>query len=271
MKYIVILYCISNLACTADSSKKSGSVSNSAELRMQITEFEKSCNLLAVNDTANKLESLNNQLRETLIQYKESVLQLPGNEQGQVAVKFSANRKVAIVSWNTYLGGTMQDYIAIAFYQSGDSTGYFNIQYPGDELSENSLVWYDTIACLNSGNHTYYLAHGFGRGSTALWWETTVAYELVLGKLMRTAIFPVIDESNDKAAPDTLSDIIFIELDTHYSDTTVWNVRPVISFLNKSTLLKVPHISDEGGNTKYYHILEFDGEKYKMKSQLSDH
>ncbi|MCX6316689.1 MAG: hypothetical protein NTW29_05335 [Bacteroidetes bacterium] len=271
MKYCIVILGIICLSACSDSVTEKKSV---APVEPSFTEiistFDKAQDSLAGRDTSNQLEYLNRKFLADLISKKDSIFQYPYTMENGIKFAFSPDRNVAIVSWNTWMGGTMLDFIAVLFYKEKDSIGHQIITYPGEEDLGSSYCWYDTIAMVQEGNNKIYLAHGYGRGSTALWWENLVAYTYIKGTLQRAALFPVFDEIIYGEVSDTLTDQIFLELDTHYTDKTIWTDRPGISFINTGKKLKVPLITPEGGNTKYYHILEFDGKKYQIQSRVSD-
>src|SRR5690348_568139 len=99
------------------------------------------------------------------------------------------------------------------------------------------MMHYDTIYTVQSGQ-TFYLAQGFGQGSTALPWQELRAFSIKNDKLINLKIFP------EKKAD------IFVEFDTH--NFKGGQRIPTIKVKSSGKTILIPiGTDDEGFSGKY--------------------
>lgn len=269
MKTILLLVIITGfISCT--DHKPSAGINN----KRSASSFEKSIYRLfsEMSSERDSLEQINIRLVDTLVSYRSVLFDFktPVNNPDSIYLPFfitiSSDKQLCIVSWDTQQGGTMIDYSSMVFFKTPGGIMYKPLIEVNNGDTTNSLIYYDTTVTLQQQNRKIYLARGFGQGSSALPWENISAFEIVNNELKEPLIFP--DQQTKTEAYyqefDTVNRTknIFIEFDLQYCNDSFYTNRPVTLFANDNTVLKVPKVSTEGGNTTDYFTLEFNGERF---------
>jgi hypothetical protein len=217
-------------------------------------------------------ELINSRIADTLIKYRAALFSMKDSVWNNdtsyypLYITSSTDNNLCIMSWNTQMGGTMIEYASIAFFKTGQGVAYkrlTDVWMSGDTV--NTFIHFDTTVTLQTANRTIYLSRGFGQGSSALKWEELRAFEISNGELIEPAIFPEFESGI--TYPDKFSTIRFInsvgiEFDLHHCTESFFEQRPVMLFLDKNSRLKIPKISDMGGNTDEYLSLVFNGKNF---------
>jgi hypothetical protein len=244
-----------------------------AELKMDVSGFQKIIHTLfkerdalISNRNSDSLEIINDRIADTVIKYRSLLFDPDDSMPDPLAIAISRDRKISIVSWNTYEGGTMTDFRSFIFYKTTAGEAYMELGEVDSGDTLHSLYWYDTIVSIAVKDRNIYIAKGYGRGSTRLFWEELKAFELVNDTLKQPAIFPEYAVAAD-AYPQVFSttnyqNTLGIEFDIQFWNSSNLDQLPTTVFQNQNRLLKVPKTSDNGGTTKEYLILEFDGIKF---------
>lgn len=206
------------------------------------------------------LAIINQQLSDTLKKYKDLIFSYTDST-SIIKIAVSNDSVMAIASWDDWEGGTMRSYRAIAFYKTKDSVSVRDFY-----LKDDNYFGYDTIVTVASNLKKYYLARGFGRGSTRIWWEQLRAFEINADTLAEPAIFPEYVNSDSSYmgvfSHKSFTNAIMVESDIKYVHTSILNNRPVILFQNENNVLQIPIVGDRGDYTGKYFTLQFDGSKF---------
>jgi hypothetical protein len=199
------------------------------------------------------IELENVKLQQTLIAFKQEVFNTSDTlDFNWPHIVKSTDKQLSLVSWDTRMGGTMIDYATMALFKNnnGEVRTKMLIDTTNSGM-ENTLMHYDTIHIVENNVQKFYLAHGFGQGSTALPWQEIRAFAIENNKLLNPNIF-----SDNK--PN-----LFAEFDTHefHGGKRV----PTIKIREGGKTIQFPIATEQGGFSGKYQTLVLEGQVYKAK------
>ncbi|MBC7901931.1 MAG: hypothetical protein H7Y27_00850 [Gemmatimonadaceae bacterium] len=188
----------------------------------------------SANMQYDQLEAENEKLKETLERFRVELIRGKDSFRYKgLYLAHSTDNKLCIASWDTKLGGTMVDFTTMAIHRtaSGQVKSRVIVDSTDDNVG-NTLMHYDKIYSVKTGNKTLYLCHGFGQGSSSLAWQELWAYTIVKNELVNAEIFP-----GEKAN-------LFIEFDTQKSKG---KTVPPIQLMENGQRLSYPIADEKGG------------------------
>ncbi len=193
----------------------------------------------------------NDSVVSILRKYKENILNFPDTlDYDHVYIAKSADKNLALVSWDTRMGGTMIDFATVAIFKSGNEVKFAYLKDSVEEGTGNTMAHYNSIHTITTDKgKKIYLAWGNGQGSTQLPWQELRAISIVKGTLGAPDVFPGEGSS------------IFISFDlSHFKDD---ERVPTIKVLNGGKTIRVPIPAENGGTTGKYKSFAFNGQVYK--------
>lgn len=205
-------------------------------------------------------DSLNNNIANTLIKYREAIMEMPDNPGfREPNIVHSPDQQFCTVSWDTRQGGTNIDNRALILFNTSKGIDY---RYPADTADYASTqILYTDIYELQTGNKVVYIARGYGRGSSAILWEQLTAWSIRNDSLIPEPIFPDWYDLVDGIRTEIYLPAFFIEFDMHYISEK--SVRPETEFAAGNKKIRVPLPNDKGGWSDRFCWLEFDGDRFK--------
>jgi len=206
----------------------------------------------SVNKTDPELiEGENLKLAKTINSFKTDVFNLSDtfNYDGLYIVK-SSDKKLCLISWDTRMGGTMIEFATMALFQTlnGETISKLLIDSNENQIS-NTLMHYDNLYCIKEGDQKFYIAHGFGQGSTILAWQELRAFQILGNKINTPLVFP-------DRKPN-----LFVEFDLQKLNE---RKIPQILVLDSGKRISLPVSNDEEGFSGNYQTLVFKNGFYKV-------
>jgi hypothetical protein len=159
------------------------------------------------------------------------------------------DKSFRIYSWDTYTGGTMHIFYAVAQYLASDKKVY--TQSLIDTASGDPGLWYSTIYTFAAKGKKYYLCIGNGKYSTADLGEEVQIYT-VSGNLLAQA--PIIKTAKG------LTNTIHISYDLSSLES---KKDHSIAFDEITNELKIPLIDAKGKVTNKDIIYKFNGDHFE--------
>ena len=196
------------------------------------------------------MEDENLKLQETIKNYKEDIFNLNDTlDFDWLYITKSADSKFCLVTWDTRMGGTMIDFATMTIFKkrNGELVSKLLIDTSNSEIT----MHYDTIYIVSTSQNIYYLAQGFGQGSTALPWQEIRAFQIKKDELLTPTIFP-----ENKAN-------LFAEFDTHQFNEQ--ERIPTIKIKENGKIILVPKATEQEGFSGKYETFVLEGEIYKAK------
>ena len=218
------------------------------------------------DDYYDKIDTLNAELHRHLkLLGEEDRFQLCDVDLPEVYFHYliSTDKRFALGSWDTRMGGTMIDFSNMAFYYTPSGSKSLHLQYGDSEYMDNSKIAFDTLFTIrNNRGEPIYIAYGFGQGSTALPYRVLKAFMVTDGLRQDVAIFP---KEIDSSVPDdpNCSGEFFLEYDLHQFKEGD-RVRE-IEFEQNGTVVKIPELKENGRPGRKFVTLIFDGQRYVQK------
>ncbi|MDJ1506050.1 hypothetical protein [Xanthocytophaga agilis] len=176
----------------------------------------------------------------------------------------SKDQNLCLISWDTRMGGSMIEYATMALFKDSNNQLKSRLLIDStDKHLSNSYMHYDTIYTVNQKDEIFYLAQGFGQGSSSLPWQEIKALEIKNNKLIDLRIFP-------DYSPDIFGDFtpgfqnkLFVEFDLHkFGDN---DKVPEIRLQDKGKTILVPLPTHEEGFSGKYQRLIFKDGNYHVK------
>jgi hypothetical protein len=198
------------------------------------------------------IEAENIKLQQTIISYKADIFNLSDTSNYDLLyIAKSADKKLCLVSWDTRMGGTMIDFTTMAIYQtsSGDTISRMLVDTSENPMG-NTLMHYDNLYCVKDTDKAIYIAHGFGRGSTALPWQELRAFQIDGRQLNNPKIFP-------EQKPN-----LFIEFNIHKLNR---QEVPMILVIDSGKTISSPMPTEDEGFSGKYQQLIFKNGTYKVQ------
>lgn len=265
--HLILLSILTIISCSENKNKLKDKDNVFIELK-EIEFYEKLNKQFTLIDSlrydiSDTVITLNKQLVDTLLKYKQSVFNLKNTlNYDLIYVAKSKDNKMCFVSWDTRQGGTNIDYATILFYKADKE---IKAKYLVDSNQNNTQIHFNEVFELIINEKVIYLARGFGQGSTALPWEETIAFSITNDTIQEENIFPDF-EDRDTLYPNTLSksnysNSLFIEFDTHNCDKE--EPCPVCIFSEDIKTIKVPKTNDKGGHTNKFYTIKYNGTKFE--------
>jgi hypothetical protein len=198
------------------------------------------------------IEAENLKLQQTINSYKSDILNLVDTSNNDLLyIVKSADKNLCLVSWDTRMGGTMIDFATMAIYQtsSGDTVSKMLVDTSENPMG-NTLMHYDNLYSIKEADKTFYIAHGFGQGSTALPWQELRAFQIDGRQLNNPKIFP-----EHKAN-------LFIEFDTHKLNR---GEVPMILVIDSAKTISLPVPTEAESFSGKYQQLIFKNGTYQVQ------
>jgi len=164
----------------------------------------------------------------------------------------SKDKKFRIYSWDTYTGGTMHEYYAIAQFLV--STGKVYTKFLTDTTGDIAGLWYSQIYTFKNKEKTYYFSIGNGKYSTM-----DLAQEVNVFTIegIRLIAAPIIKTKNG------LTSIIHVDYNLFLlTDKTDRS----ISFEESKKELKIPLVDEKGKMTTRNIVYKFNGTYFEWNS-----
>lgn len=175
--------------------------------------------------------------------------------QTSMNIASSPDKKFRIYSWNTETGGTMRFFANIIQFKT--PTGVKAVLYftPLDDPENMGCgFFYDSVYQLTKGKETYYLA-----GRTAIFSSKDLLDEIAIFKINNSRL-------NDTAALIKTKTGIRNSLGYEYDFFSVIDIpyekRPKISFNNKTNILSIPLVTEDGKVTAKTIRYKFNGQYF---------
>ncbi|WP_133996587.1 hypothetical protein [Dinghuibacter silviterrae] len=195
------------------------------------------------------LENENARLAEALARYKENIFKMADSlDFDWLYIAKSADDRLCLVSWDTRRGGTEVIYETLALFKGTDGSIFSKVVSDTTDEGDNSTMHYDTVYTVRDGDKTFYLAQGFGQGSTALPWQEVRVLALKGSDLVEPAFFP------DRKST------VFVEFDTHQFGEE--DRIPTIKVREGGRRILVPVATEEEGFGGKYRQLVWSGSTY---------
>lgn len=183
------------------------------------------------------------------------------NDSRNVSYAISFDKKLALLSWDTRLGGTMLRYTTCAIYKARDK---FKVKWLNNfihdtmtQFSELNYVCYSDIYSITMKNgKTIYLPYGHGLSQTLSPWRTIKAFQ-ISNDIYDLKIFP-----NEKS--ELFCDYDFSNLNPDNLPDSIAEIH----FYEKDNKLEFPIIKDGRHSGKYKHLI-FDGKQFNILSVAS--
>lgn len=197
------------------------------------------------------IEAENTKLQQTLTDFKDAVFSTTDTlDFNWLYIAKSPDKQLCLVSWDTRMGGTMIDFATMALFKSNGKVRARMLIDTTNPGMENTLMRYDTIYTVHNKDRKFYLAQGFGQGSTALPWQEIRAFEIRNGQLFNLHIFP-------ENKPN-----LFAEFDTHeFGDG---KRIPTIKVKESGHKILFPIATDREGFAGEYQTLVLKEQVYKV-------
>jgi hypothetical protein len=167
----------------------------------------------------------------------------------------SEDGKLRIYSWNTWLGGTMEDYESVFQFKYKDSVYSTRNQVVLEEKDENYLGFYSQIFTLKTENKIYYLTIENGKYSSK-----DISQSVKIMSIENNIL-------NDSIKLFKTSDGVVNSLNIYFDFFSVVNrpERPLqlIKYDKKKNILFIPIINEKEQVTNRYDLYQFTGENFE--------
>lgn len=203
------------------------------------------------NADYDQLETANNKIINILNAYKAEIFNFPDTlDYDLIYLVKSSDKQLALISWDTRIGGTMIAFKTMAFFKSFQGIETKMLLDTTDEDMPFTYMHYKSInTIIKPSGEKIYLAWGNGQGSTLIPWQELKAFSIAKNKLVEPKIFP-------NAASN-----IQVVFDLHsFPDN---QKVPVIKIKNGGKTIQVPIENDKQGFSGKYKTYMFNGKVFK--------
>jgi len=187
------------------------------------------------------IEKLNNEFKDKMINYLSKFpLTLSfsfDSLKKYISIVTSEDGLFRIYSWNTFLGGTMEDFANIVQYKTDN-----NIQikfYHDSSGNGNYISYYSEIYTLISNNKKYYLAIGFGKFSKKNLATTVKAFLIDKNELIDTI---KIFKTNQNLENEILIEYDYFQNHDYFQRQS----KVLIKYDDKKKILYIPYVEESG-------------------------
>jgi len=175
----------------------------------------------------------------------------------KIFIANSADHRFRIYSWNTWLGGTMQDFQNIFQYQSQDSI-YSKCTIDSLKITKDEYYgFYSEILTLNDKNKTYYISVNNGMYSSKDVSEGLQIFTIENKSLVDTVKLFYSDQG------------LTNRIDVYFNFFSVVNrpERPIrlITYDERKKTIFIPIIDEKDQVTKYSFAYKFTGQYFEKK------
>jgi hypothetical protein len=195
MRILFALFALTLVACTrtpvsqktpaataSDSIAAPGAPDNRSYIRRQIDLLDSARYTDYFDDQPDMLDSINRNIYKALerLTSNDAYQTAPLGEQDGISYLLSDNKKFYLISWDTRMGGTMIDFVAVAIYKSDTGT---KIKFLGgadlNTGTQGDLTYFTDLYTLADADGTAtYLAYGMGQASTLFPWRKLQAFRI---------------------------------------------------------------------------------------------
>jgi hypothetical protein len=260
MKSIFLLFCLFALASTAHTQ------SNTASIDTDLYQHLKNIRQWREDDRYNNLEGsydsvvienerLIKKMLDAFNKYPATLSAPFDSLDTGMNIASSPDKKFRVYSWNTETGGTMRFFANIIQFKT--PTGVKAVLYsnPIENPEETGCgFFYDTVYQLAKGKETYYLAT-----RTAIFSSKDLMHGLKIFKITNGHL-------NDTAPLIKTKTGIRNEIGYEYDLFSVVDIpyghRPQIKFHNKTNILSIPLVTEDGKVTNKTIRYKFDGQYF---------
>lgn len=197
-------------------------------------------------------EAANELFRKKLIKYasanpKSITSEFENFADQDIRIITSDDKLFKIYSWNTNLGGTMHNYASIIQYKSGDKLIVL-------DQDDESPLYFDIITVNGANNQTYYLAISNSMFSTKDGMQSVKGFIIDNGKL----------DTNIKLFKTKTTILNNINVNYDFFSVLDHQERPIrlIKYDQRSQILMIPIVRENGEVTKKYLNYQFDGNQF---------
>lgn len=172
----------------------------------------------------------------------------------QMKIATSPDKRFRIYSWDTEIGGTMKFFANIIQFKTANAVKAFLYFSPLDTIEESPGFFYDSIYQVVKGKQVYYLAR-----RTAIASNRDIVHGIKVFKISNNSV-------NDTARLIKTRTGIRNEIGYDYDFMSVVDIeyeqRPRISFNNKTNILYIPIVVDNGKLTNKTIRYKFNGQYF---------
>jgi hypothetical protein len=231
-----------------------------------LKDYEKIRHDISGNDTISweSLEADNNKFKETFTKYLAAypetlTYEFDALKKANIHIATSADKLLRIYSWNTWLGGTMDDFENMFQYKSNGIT-YHQNSWDKTEKEWDYAPFYSQIFTLKTNNKTYYLVIKNGSYSSNDASQSIQVFTIENDKL--------IDSVKLIKTKNGFTNAIDVSFDFFSVVDRPERPLKLIKYDNEKKIIYIPIVYDNGKVTDRYILYQYNGEYFEpIKTQ----
>lgn len=194
--FLAVLVCTSTFfSCKKNQTESIDPISRRV---VNVAELENKYMFLSENPTTENLDEFKKYIENQMTLSKQ-MFDLEISKESPLKKVVSSDRKIAVMSWDNQLGGSMRFWDRIWMWKTKPND---SVYYKTDYSTEDAKGLVHRIETIETAEKVYYLVFERSIFSSKYVGENVTAYEIINNRLMDVALFRIQDKKESRIAID---------------------------------------------------------------------